>query len=309
MVEMERFYYEKNIKEKNKGNEILELLQEKYELNSAQDLSFALKDLFKDALQQMMNAEFDTTTGYSKYDKTTEKSNYRNGSTKKTLKSQFGEFEFETPRDRNGEFEPKIVPKNKRDVSGIEDKGYSKYLSDTLFCNDRSLASGDGFSLDDTTIYGAYNRNVNNKAPSLKCPRQVDQFTTNKSENIGNGELTYSVGLITIDEVAMAGGKSANDNDLNWLTSGQDFWGASPSQFKSWATDASVWSVDYVGSLDHFWSTASWHGVRPVINLRKDTLISEGNGTKTNPYVIASNQNIKNREDYLIKIFSISAIY
>ena len=55
---MERFYYEKNIKEKNKGNEILELLQEKYELNSAQDLSFALKDLFKDALQQMMNAEF-----------------------------------------------------------------------------------------------------------------------------------------------------------------------------------------------------------------------------------------------------------
>lgn len=48
----------KNIKEKNKGNEILELLQEKYELNSAQDLFFALKDLFKDALQQMMNAEF-----------------------------------------------------------------------------------------------------------------------------------------------------------------------------------------------------------------------------------------------------------
>ena len=173
--------------------------------------------------------------------------------------------------------------------ANIEDKGYSTYLSDTLFCNDRSLASGDGFSLDDTTIYGAYNRNVNNKAPSLKCPRQVDQFTTNKSENIGNGELTYSVGLITIDEVAMAGGKSANDNDLNWLTSGQDFWAASPSQFKSWATDASVWSVDYVGSLDHFWSTASWHGVRPVINLKKDTLISEGNGTKTNPYVIASN--------------------
>ena len=48
----------KNIKEKNKGNEILELLQEKYELNLAQDLSFALKDLFKDALQQMINVEF-----------------------------------------------------------------------------------------------------------------------------------------------------------------------------------------------------------------------------------------------------------
>ena len=124
---MERFYYEKNIEEKNTGKEILELLQDKYELNSAQDLSFALKDLFKDALQQMMNAEFDTAMGYSKYDKTSEKTNYRNGSTKKTLKSEFGEFEFETPRDRNGEFEPKIVPKNKRDVSGIEDKIISLY--------------------------------------------------------------------------------------------------------------------------------------------------------------------------------------
>jgi putative transposase len=117
----------KNIEEKNTGKEILELLQDKYELNSAQDLSFALKDLFKDALQQMMNAEFDTAMGYSKYDKTSEKTNYRNGSTKKTLKSEFGEFEFETPRDRNGEFEPKIVPKNKRDVSGIEDKIISLY--------------------------------------------------------------------------------------------------------------------------------------------------------------------------------------
>ena len=117
----------KNIEDKNKGKEILELLQEKYELNSAQDLSYALKDLFKDALQQMVNAEFDTTMGYSKYDKTTEKNNYRNGSTKKTIKSEFGEFEFETPRDRNGEFEPKIVPKNKRDVSGIEDKIISLY--------------------------------------------------------------------------------------------------------------------------------------------------------------------------------------
>ncbi len=117
----------KNIEEKNTGKEILELLQDKYELNSAQDLSFALKDLFKDALQQMMNAEYDTAMGYSKYDKTNEKTNYRNGSTKKTLKSEFGEFEFETPRDRNGEFEPKIVPKNKRDVSGIEDKIISLY--------------------------------------------------------------------------------------------------------------------------------------------------------------------------------------
>lgn len=116
------------MKEKNtKGNDLLKILQENYEIETAQDLSGAIKDLFKDALQQMMNAEFDSSMGYSKYDKTTEKTNYRNGSTKENLKSEFGVFEFETPRDRNGEFEPKIVPKNKRDVSGIEDKIISLY--------------------------------------------------------------------------------------------------------------------------------------------------------------------------------------
>ena len=115
------------MKENNKGKEILKILQENYEIETAQDLSGAIKDLFKDALQQMMNAEFDTSMGYTKYDKTTEKTNYRNGTTKKNLKSEFGEFEFETPRDRKGEFEPKIVPKNKRDVSGIEDKIISLY--------------------------------------------------------------------------------------------------------------------------------------------------------------------------------------
>lgn len=116
------------MKEKNNnGKEILRLLQENYELNTAQDLSSALKNMFKDALQEMMNAEFDSSMGYSKYDKTSEKSNYRNGTSKKNLKSEFGEFEFETPRDRNGEFDPKIVPKNVRDVSGIEDKIISLY--------------------------------------------------------------------------------------------------------------------------------------------------------------------------------------
>ncbi len=116
------------MKEKNSnGKEILRILQENYELNTAQDLSSALKNMFKDALQEMMNAEFDSSMGYSKYDKTTEKTNYRNGTTKKNLRSEFGEFEFETPRDRKGEFEPKIVPKNTRDVSGIEDKIISLY--------------------------------------------------------------------------------------------------------------------------------------------------------------------------------------
>lgn len=115
------------MEEKSKGKKILEIIQENYKIESPQDLSSAIKDLFKDSLQEMMNAEFENSMGYKKYDNKTEKTNYRNGITKKKLKSEFGEFDFETPRDRNNEFEPKIVPKNKRDVSGIEDKIISLY--------------------------------------------------------------------------------------------------------------------------------------------------------------------------------------
>ena len=58
--------------EKNeKGKEILKLLQDNYDIKSASDLSSALKDMFKGALREMMNAEFDSSMGYSKYDKTT----------------------------------------------------------------------------------------------------------------------------------------------------------------------------------------------------------------------------------------------
>ena len=114
-------------KNEEKEFNILELLQEKYEIKTAQDISFALKDLFKDTLQQMMNKEFDESMGYERYDNKTKKSNYRNGTTRKNVKSEFGEFELSTLRDRNGEFEPTIVPKNKRDISGIEDKIISLY--------------------------------------------------------------------------------------------------------------------------------------------------------------------------------------
>lgn len=65
----------------------------------------------------------DVSLGYPKNEKgnlLTE--NKRNGYTPKTVKSQYGEFEVEVPRDRNGEFEPKIIPIYQRDISGIEEK-------------------------------------------------------------------------------------------------------------------------------------------------------------------------------------------
>lgn len=95
---------------------------------SVAEVSAYLKDIFKDMIQELLEAEIETSLGYSKNDienKVTE--NSRNGYSPKTLKSEFGEVQIQIPRDRKGEFEPKIVPKYQRNVSGIEDKIISLY--------------------------------------------------------------------------------------------------------------------------------------------------------------------------------------
>jgi putative transposase len=86
------------------------------------------KDAFKDLLQEMLEAEMDVNMGYDKNDvKNKHTDNYRNGHSEKTVKSQYGEVDLKIPRDKNSEFEPKIVPKYKRDISGIEEKVISLY--------------------------------------------------------------------------------------------------------------------------------------------------------------------------------------
>ncbi|MGL4450460.1 MAG: IS256 family transposase, partial [Sarcina sp.] len=86
----------------------------------------SLKELFKDVLQEALEAELDETLGYEKHE-VSGKTNSRNGYSKKTLKTELGEIALNIPRDRNGEFEPQIVPKHQRNVNGIEDKILSLY--------------------------------------------------------------------------------------------------------------------------------------------------------------------------------------
>lgn len=86
----------------------------------------SLKELFKDVLQEALEAELDETLGYGKHE-VSKKMNSRNGYSKKTIKTELGEIALNIPRDRNGEFEPQIVPKHQRNVNGIEDKILSLY--------------------------------------------------------------------------------------------------------------------------------------------------------------------------------------
>ena len=92
-------------------------------LNSVADVYTLLRDSFKDILQELMEAELDAALGYEKNHKgdvTT--SNKCNGHSPKTPKSQYGEFQIDVPRDREEEFEPKLIPKYKKDISGIEER-------------------------------------------------------------------------------------------------------------------------------------------------------------------------------------------
>jgi transposase-like protein len=95
---------------------------------STEEVLTAMKEMFKDVVQEVLEAEMDDHLGYDKYDVTEKKvSNSRNGYSKKTIKSELGEVEIAVPRDREGEFEAKIVPKYQRNVTGIEDKILSLY--------------------------------------------------------------------------------------------------------------------------------------------------------------------------------------
>src|SRR2546422_10133867 len=87
-----------------------------------------LKRLTKAVLQRAMNAEMADHLGYLKHDPAGYNSgNSRNGTTNKTLKGNFGEIELETPRDRNGNFEPKIVAKGQTRFTGFDDQIVSMY--------------------------------------------------------------------------------------------------------------------------------------------------------------------------------------
>ena len=99
-----------------------------YNPQDAQDVQDMVKDLLGDTLQGMLEAEMDQQLGYSKYDyHNKETDDSRNGYSKKTVTSSFGDIELDIPRDRKGEFEPQIVKKNQTDISNIEDQVLSMY--------------------------------------------------------------------------------------------------------------------------------------------------------------------------------------
>lgn len=121
-----------------KRNIIRQLLQE-YDIESAQDIQDALKDLLGGTIKEMMEAEMDTHLGYGKSERF-DSDDYRNGYKTKRVNSSYGSMEIEVPQDRRSTFEPQVVKKRQKDISDIDQKIISMYakgmttrqISDTL---------------------------------------------------------------------------------------------------------------------------------------------------------------------------------
>ena len=167
-----------------------------------------------------------------------------------------------------------------------------QYLADNIFCNDRSMAgnnSGTGAGTS-VTYYRWYNgpwesENYSkyNKKMMLTCSQKNDAFTVSDTTN-GNGALTYPVGLLSTDEIALAGGWNAANSGY-YLYSGQVWWASSPRLFDGGSADVRL--VDSNGGANDDDYVDYNRGVRPVFNLKAEVLL-QGSGTAEDPYRISS---------------------
>lgn len=144
-------------------------------------------------------------------------------------------------------------------------------IADGKFCNDRNVSPDYNWSSTSNSnfYYAGYGRILQNKNPSFKCGNVNDIYK-------------LKVGLLTADELIMAGGSSSGNNSY-YLYTGQNYWTITPYGFSS--SNANTFVVDSGGSRASS-NVSREYGVRPVINLKADTIFSSGNGTASNPYVV-----------------------
>ena len=171
---------------------------------------------------------------------------------------------------------------------------YTKYLSnDAVYCNDRTLASGQTYSTTKRFDYAPCERIITNKQPTYNCTNMSDAFSVNNT----SAKLDYPIGLTTIDELSYAGGEDntkltapyawyyTNANGES-ITGSENSWPLSPD---GWVNSfAYFWFWDgsnYTGGLRTV-NVIGSNAVRPSVSLSSCNLISRGNGSPENPYIV-----------------------
>ena len=193
---------------------------------------------------------------------------------------------------------------------------YADYLADTLFCNDKTLASrsigskNTGLGYEKTkTYYASVGRlqystgitEITTSTPTFKCAENAtndySRFTVNvvtlSNGNKTNGTLTYPIGLLTADEVAYAGAYKYRQLNKNYYLHNSsittDWWLLSP-HFYYYGSYVNRWHVDYRSTPDNLFVEArvdsNFCTFRPSINIKSSVLINGGDGTSENPYTL-----------------------
>ena len=124
MAKKKEVYHVKPLNERKRN--IISSLLEEYDIETADDIQEALKDLLGGTIKSMLESEMDEHLGYKNYERN-DNNNYRNGTKKKTLRSNYGEFEIDVPQDRQSSCEPEVVKKRQKDISNIDQKIISLY--------------------------------------------------------------------------------------------------------------------------------------------------------------------------------------
>ena len=205
---------------------------------------------------------------YSSIDKASTRTN-KNSSNAKTLLENWYDTNIATKTDAKG-------------------KNVTKYIVDGTFCNDRGIKDStynSGYLLSKNTLYAAYTRltNSTSKTATLKCNGDVKDTFSYTPER-GNGLLERPIGLITADEVSLAGGFNQIKNNDYYLKNGGYQWTMTPANYNSINLRARMWFISPTGALNPTGKVSDSYGLRPVINLSNNVLIESGNGTTTNPY-------------------------
>ena len=166
-------------------------------------------------------------------------------------------------------------------ADNIEGQPFEDYIEDAIYCNDRSIYQLNGWDpnggeLTSTLDFAGIGRTSRANA-RLICANETDKFSVSNSK----AQLTYPVGLITLDEIMLAGNDSSN-----YLGTGQSWWLGSPRSFNgSFARGYYVISSGYLGNGNVV--TISYaYGVRPAVSLRPGTEYSDGDGSADKPYIV-----------------------
>jgi uncharacterized repeat protein (TIGR02543 family) len=172
----------------------------------------------------------------------------------------------------------------------INTRNYEDDLEDVIFCNDRSYYSGALKSKEDNGYYFYRNahsalgrdeiQNVNNNyEPSLDCINANDAFTKDSAN--GNGKLNHKVGLITADELTMAGTGYPGYDTTAYLYTGQSAWSISPYNF----SDGNACEYGFGIFMSQI-IVKDERGLRPMVSLKAGTEFASGTGLSTDPYIV-----------------------